>query len=408
MKISSKLFGLFALTVAGGLCFLPSSSVVAQEDTQAEEAQAESKPESYEFTVDCSLPHTDIKSQDRTGTCWCFATASFIESEMMREGQGSHQLSEMFVVKNVYKDKAYNYVMRQGKANFGEGALAHDFINAAGRHGLMPDEVYSGLLEGDRAHDHSEMAAVLEAMLKSITERRRPSTRWDDAFASVLDTYLGTSPNEFSYQGKDYTPQSFAKELGFDADNYVSYTSFTHHPFGKSFVLEIPDNYSNGSFENVPIDDLVTIIDTALDNGYTVAWDGDVSESGFNSGAGLAVLPAPGRRDAMQVPGDEMEVDQAMRQSTFEDLTTSDDHLMHLVGRAHDQLGNKYYIIKNSWGPYAGPYNGYLYMSEAYVRLKTIAVLVNRNAVTAGNDEASAASDAETTNSAATVPAGGR
>ncbi len=362
-----------------GLSLLFSQFAFAQTDTTAEEEAP--KLEKYEFTVDKRLEHTGIKSQDQTGTCWCFATGSFIESELMRQGMGTHELSEMFIVKNVFREKAFNYIQRQGKANFSEGALAHDFISSAGKFGLVPDEVYSGLIENNQQHDHGELAAVLEAMLKTYTSQRKPGQRWDDAFAAVLDAYLGSSPAQFSYHEKDYTPQSFAKSVGFDADNYVNLTSFSHHPFGRPFVLEIPDNFSNGSFQNVPIDDLVTAIDTALDRGFTVAWDGDVSERSFASGSGLAVLPTPERDNGMQVPGAEIEVTQEMRQATFEDLTTTDDHLMHLVGRAHDQLGNKYYIIKNSWGPSAGPYNGYLYMSEAYVRLKTMAILVHKDGI---------------------------
>jgi bleomycin hydrolase len=385
-----------------GLCLLFQQSAYSQTDTAAEEEKA--KIDKFEFTIDKDLDHTEVKSQDQTGTCWCFATASFIESELMRQGKGRHELSEMFIVKNVYKDKAFNYVLRQGKANFGEGALAHDFINAAGKYGLVPDEIYTGLVDANQQHNHSEMVSVLESMLKSISLQRKPGTRWDDAFAAVLDAYLGSSPATFSYQGKDYTPLSFAQALGFNADDYISFTSFSHHPFGRPFVLEIPDNFSNGSFQNIPIDDLVSNIDHALDNGYTVAWDGDVSERGFSTGNGLALLPAPDRRDGMKVPGDELEVTPEMRQSTFEDLTTTDDHLMHLVGRAHDQLGKKYYIIKNSWGPASGPYNGYLYMSEAYVRLKTIAILVHKDAVAPPLSQPAAEEPAH----ASPEPAGGR
>ncbi len=367
------------LLLAAALFVCPALS--AQDDPAP--AAEETRPEKYEFTIDRNLECTDVESQDQTGTCWCFATASFIESELIRQGQGQHELSEMFIVKNIYRDKAMNYLLRHGKANFGEGALAHDFINAAGKYGLVPDEVYSGLIDGEEKHDHSEMVAVLEGMLQALAGRRRLGTSWDEAYGAVLDAYLGVSPAEFSYQGNTYTPQSFARHVGFNPDDYVNFTSYSHHPFGRPFVLEIPDNFSNGSFQNVPVDRLVEIIDTALDNGYTVAWDGDVSERAFSAGAGLAVLPTPDRRDALKVPGDEIEVTQEMRQATFEELSTTDDHLMHLVGRAHDQLGHKYYIIKNSWGPQSGPYNGYIYMSEPYVRLKTVSLVVHKDALNA-------------------------
>lgn len=371
-------------SLALALTWLICPALLAQDDTTKpdETVAEESKPETYEFTIEANLPCTDVESQDRTGTCWCFATASFMESELIRQGHGEHELSEMFIVKNVYRDKARNYLLRQGKANFGEGALAHDFINAAGRHGLVPDAAYSGLINGGQQHDHSEMAAVLEGMLTALTGRRRLGTTWDDAYSAVLDAYLGASPEEFSYQGQSFTPRTFAEHVGFNADDYVNLTSYTHHPFHRPFVLEIPDNYSNGSFHNVPIDRLVEVIDSALDSGFTVAWDGDVSEKAFSAGQGLAILPTPDRRDALKVPGDEIEVTQEMRQNTFEELSTTDDHLMHLVGRARDQQGTKYYIIKNSWGDGTGPYKGYIYMSEAYVRLKTVAILVHKDVVT--------------------------
>ncbi len=371
---------------------------VAQDDTKNETKQEEKKPDppkEYQFTVESSLECTDIKSQDQTGTCWSFATASFLESELIRQGKGKHNLSEMFIVKNIYEDKAKNYLLRQGKANFGEGALAHDFINAAKSNGLVPEEVFSGLIDGQEKHNHGEMSSVLQGMLDSLVKRRRIGQYWDDAYSAVLDTYMGASPVEFSYQGQTFTPVSFAQHLGFNADDYLSFTSYTHHPFNESFVLEIPDNFSNGSFQNVPIDRLVEIIDQAVEKGFTVAWDGDVSERGFSRSKGIAILPKKANRpDAFTVPGEELVIDQEMRQQTLETFSTTDDHLMHLVGTAKDQNGTKYYIIKNSWGE-SGPYKGYLYMSEAYLRLKTVAILVHKDAVS-DEDEAKTAPTAAT------------
>ena len=335
----------------------------------------------YHFTIEKRIPCTPIKNQGRTGTCWCFATASFIESEIMRMGNGQHELSEMFIVRNVYLDKGQNYLLRQGKTNFSEGALAHDFIRAAGQYGLVPDSAYAGLPNGISRHDHAEMFGVLESIIKTYQSNRRPSNRWRNVFNAVMDVYLGQPPAEFSYREKTYTPLSFAQALGFQADDYVSLTSYTHHPFGKSFPLEIPDNFSSGQFKNVPIDDLVATIDNAIANGYSVAWDGDVSERGFSRQNGLAILPAnPNRANLFQVRGEELKVDQQMRQQSLLNFTTTDDHLMHLVGIARDPEGKKYYLIKNSWGP-VGEYDGYLYMSEAYVRLKTVAILVHKDAV---------------------------
>lgn len=356
------------------------ASLVAGGAAFGQEIVAEAKPADpgYQFQVVKQIDCTPVKSQDRTGSCWCFSTTSFLESELIRRGKGSHDLSEMFTVKNIYRDKAQNYVLRQGKANFGEGGLAHDFVNAVEKYGLVPEEYFSGIVEGNK-HDHGEMVSLLTAMVEAEAKQSRPSSRWLPAFGKVLDVYLGTSPGEFSYQGETLTPESFAKKLEFQASDYVSLTSYNHHPFYRSFVLEIPDNFSNGSFFNVPIDDLVATIDRALENGYTVTWDGDVSESTFSSAKGLAVLPVePIRENAMDVPGPEIVVDQAMRQATLESFRTTDDHLMHIVGTAKDQNGTKYYMIKNSWGD-VGPLKGFLYMSEPYVRLKTVSIMLHKD-----------------------------
>lgn len=368
------------LSIAPLLVCLLALGTRANGQTEAPPANA-TPTESYQFTVDAQHAATDIKSQGSTGTCWCFASASFLESELLRQGQSLHDLSEMFVVKNVYRDKAQNYVLRQGKANFSQGALAHDFINAVHRHGLVPEEVYSGLDDGEDRHDHSELESLLKGIVDQVVKRPRPSAKWEIAFDRVLDTYLGESPDQFEYRGETYTPESFAQSLGFDADNYVNITSYSHHPFHEEFVLEIPDNYSNGSFVNLPIDDVIQIMESAVANGYTLCWDGDVSEQGFSSGKGLAVLPIESMRgEAMKKPVEEIEVTQEMRQETLRSYVTTDDHLMHLVGMASDQNGTRYFIIKNSWGK-VGEREGYLYMSEPYARLKTVSILVHRDAI---------------------------
>ena len=341
----------------------------------------------YDFQIEKSCSVNPIQSQGTTGTCWCFATSSFIESELLRKNKGEHHFSEMFIAKNIYRAKAENYLLRQGKAQFSEGALAHDFLNAIETHGLVPESVYDGLSDDQKRHDHGEMASVLTGMLDALTKRSTLSDHWQSAVDGVLDAYLGTSPERFNYQGRSYSPQELAKELGYNREDYVSLTSFTHHPFGKPFVLEIPDNFSNGSFLNLPIDDLVQTIDKAITNGYTDAWDGDVSEKGFSSSRGIAVLPKnPSRKDLYKYVGEERTVTQADRQATFLSHSTTDDHLMHLVGISRDAAGNKYYVIKNSWGE-IGPYKGYLHMSEAYVRAKTIAIIVNKDVVVNSTDK---------------------
>lgn len=351
-----------------------------------EEAQRESRSESeqevvkngrYEFTIDTKIPCSAVCSQDRTGTCWCYASASFVESELMRRDEGKHNLSEMFVAKNIYREKALNYVLRQGDASFGQGALAHDYLNAIEKYGIVPEEVYSGKKKG-QAHDHGEMVALLKGIVEATVERDEISPRWQEAFDRVLDVYLGESPFVFHYRGKTWTPLEFADSIEFDADDYVGFTSYTHHPFLKKFVLEVPDNFSNGSFMNVPIDDVVEILDNAIDSGYSALWDGDVSEDSFSANRGIAVLPADKKSKGLRGPVEQLEVTQELRQKRFLSYATTDDHLMHVVGRATDQFGIKYYLLKNSWGE-IGPHKGYVYMSEAYVRLHTLAIILNRD-----------------------------
>ncbi len=336
----------------------------------------------YEFEHTKDVQCTNIKNQSRTGTCWSFATSSFIESELMRMGKGNHDLSEMYVVRNIYKDKAQNYMLRQGKANFSQGSLSHDLIRMIASKGVVPESIYSGLAEGDTAHNHSEMEAVLKGMMDAVLKSKKPSQKWKSAFDAVLDTYMGPCPESFEYNGKMTSPKELASDLGLDSKEYVSLTSFSHHPYYEKFILEIPDNYSNGYFYNIPLEELMTIMDQAVDQGYTVAWDGDVSEKGFSAREGIAVLPMDEKReDLFKQPGDEIEANASVRQAQFENYTTTDDHLMHLVGKAKDQNGTPYYIIKNSWGEIS-PYKGYMYMSETYAKMKTVAIMVHKDVLT--------------------------
>ncbi len=335
----------------------------------------------YEFEVKNKIECTDIKNQARTGTCWSFASSSFIESEMIRQGKGNHDLSEMFVVRNIYKDKARNYMLRQGKANFSQGSLAHDLMRIMAKDGMVPESVYSGLVNDEIRHDHSEMEKGLKGYLDGVRANKSLSTKWPLAFESILDVYLGKAPSRFTYQGKSYTPKEFAQDFGLDPSKYKHITSFSHHPFGESFILEIPDNYSNGAFYNIEIEKLMSIIDNALAKGYTIAWDGDVSEKGFSSQEGMAILPVdPDRDDLFLEPGEELEVTQESRQAAFESYSTTDDHLMHIVGVSVDKSGNKYYIIKNSWGE-RGPDKGYLHMSIPYMKMKTVSITLHEDAI---------------------------
>lgn len=335
----------------------------------------------YEFKIESQVNCTEVKNQQRTGTCWSFATASFLESELMRLGKGQVDLSEMFVVRNIYSDKAKNYILRQGKANFSQGSLSHDLIRIMDKYGTVPQSVYSGLMDGDNGYDHSEMERGLKGFLDGVRKGKTLSAKWGTAFECIMDSYMGTVPASFTYNGQQHTPKSFSKAMGIKVDNYVSITSFTHHPYFDEFIMEIPDNYSNGSFYNIPLDDLMETIDFALLGGYSIAWDGDVSEKGFSAKNGIAVLPTdPKRADLFTKPGEEMTVTTELRQKNFENYSTTDDHLMHFVGIALDQTGNKYYIVKNSWGEIS-PYKGFLYMSEAYVRMKTISIMLHKDAI---------------------------
>lgn len=335
----------------------------------------------YNFKVEKKIKTTSVKNQQRTGTCWSFASSSFLESELMRLGKGEHNLSEMFVVHNIYLAKAWNYFYRQGKTNFSEGGLAHDILLAIRKYGIVPEEVYDGRNGTNKPHDHSEMSKLLKAILDATIKQKRPSGNWINAYSAILDTYMGEAPEEFEYKGKKYTPQSFAKSLGFDADDYVEITSFSHQPFYKTFVLEIPDNFSNGIYYNVPIEDLMEITNYALNNDFSVAWDGDVSEKGFAAGKGVAIVPKQeSKAEMFEEPQEELEVSQATRQETFNNYSTTDDHLMHVVGIAKDQNGTKYYLIKNSWGEIS-KYKGFLYASEAYYKLKTVSIMVHKDAI---------------------------
>jgi bleomycin hydrolase len=337
----------------------------------------------YRFTSTQDIECTEIKSQGSTGTCWSFATSSFLESELIRMGVSDPDISEMFIVREIYKDKARNYILRQGKANFSQGSLSHDVIRVLNSKGILPQSAYSGKAPTEKKYNHSEMEAVLKGMLDGVLEQKAPSNKWMLAFDKVLDIYLGECPSEFMIDGKKIGPSDYAANLEIDPENYISVTSFSHHSFYNKFILEIPDNYSNGSYYNVPMEELVKIIDNAADKGYSIAWDGDVSEKGFSAKEGIAVLPLdPSRKDLFTKPGEEKAVTQNTRQAMFESYSTTDDHLMQVVGTAKDTKGTKYYKIKNSWGEISD-YKGYLYMSKPYVQAKTVSIMVHKDAIPA-------------------------
>lgn len=353
-----------------------------------------SKPdETLKFTDKYSVFCTSVKNQHNSGTCWSFAAVSFVEAELLRIKKTEYDLSEMFFVNYAYKQKALDYVSYQGKTNFSEGGQAHDVLNIINHSGIAPESAYDGLNYGEKMHDHNEFSAMLTAMLKSILniQGSKLTTAWNPAICSVIDTYLGEIPENFVYNDKNFTPISFSGDLGIITEDYVEVSSYNQTPFYEWFILKIPDNWSRDKYINLPLDEMMSLIDNALMNGYSVCWDGDVSEQGFAHKYGLALVPekpihflSPEEKEKyFNTDRKESSITQETRQLAFENLSATDDHLMHLVGISFDSNGKKYYKTKNSWGTESNSLGGYLYMSESYVRLNTVAVMVHKDAVPA-------------------------
>ncbi|WP_157493597.1 C1 family peptidase [Draconibacterium sediminis] len=374
-------------------------SVFAENDKKEEE-------KGYVFEDEISLPATPVKDQYRSGTCWSFSGLSFLESEMMRLGKPEVDLSEMFVVWHTYSVKAQKHVRVHGNLNFSAGGAFHDVTNMIRDYGIVPESVYDGLNYGEEKHVHGEMDNVLKDHVDAVVKNgnRKLSTVWHEAIEGTLNSYLGELPQKFEYEGKQYTPQSFASDfVGLNMDDYVEITSYTHQPFYDKFILEVPDNWSWDEVYNVPLEDLENIIDYSLNNGLTIAWAADVSEKGFaTSNKGVAVLPAapdenmddaeiakwealPQKEKEKELykldnPVPELLVTQEMRQRAFDDYETTDDHGMHIIGTAKDQEGRTFYKVKNSWGDY-NKYDGYFYASKPYVNYKTMCIMVHKDGI---------------------------
>lgn len=362
--------------------------------------------EGFRFKDEIVLPVTPVKNQYHTGTCWSFSTLSMFESEMMRLKKKEADLSEMFVVFYTYIEKAKKFVRMHGLTNFAAGGAFHDVTSIVKNYGIVPDEVYSGLRNGEEKHIHGELDEALKNYMETVVKNpnRALSPVWPDAFKSILESYLGEVPENFDYQGVSYTPQSFARDfMGLKMEDYVEISSFTHHPFYSEFIIEVPDNWSWDEVYNVPLEEMEEIIDHSLKNGYTVSWAADISEKGFlSSNKGVAMVPAPGKREMSSEEQDrwekltdrekeeaiynfdrpvpEVEITQEMRQHSFDNYLTTDDHGMHIFGTARDQNGNLYYKVKNSWGDY-NKYDGFFYASKAYVKYKTTSIMVHRDAI---------------------------
>ncbi|MCQ2145752.1 MAG: C1 family peptidase [Bacteroidales bacterium] len=357
----------------------------------------------YQFTTVVSQKATPVKDQASTGTCWCFATTSFMESELLRMGKGEYDLSEMFIVRQKYINQINDNYLRRGKGNVGQGSLSHTWINAFRQVGIVPEEVYHGIAYDSKSHNHSEMARVIGSVAKLSVDMQKKSAQYDRIVESVLDSYLGEVPESFSYNGKTYTPQSFAASLGLNMDDYIEITSFSHKPYYEKMIVEVEDNWEHESQYNLPLDEMMEVLDHALMHGYTVDWDGDVSEKGFGFRKGVAINPLVTTLDdysttdrarfenlsvaqrleevyKFENPYPEIEVTQEVRQQGYENFSTTDDHLMHITGIAKDQNGTKYYITKNSWGE-SNTDGGYLNMSESFVRAKTIYFMIHKDAL---------------------------
>ena len=351
----------------------------------------ESNFQQFEFTTIYDIEATSVKNQGRSGTCWSYSATAFLESELIRLGKPEIDLSEMYTVRKVYQDKADKYIRLHGNLNFAQGGAEPDIFYVIKKYGAVPENVYPGLNYGTKGNDHSELEASLKGILDAVKDKNsgKISTAWKTGFDGVLDAYLGDEPEEFSFNGKFYTPRLFADDyLGIDSDDYVQITSFTHHPFYTWFPIEVPDNWSWAMSYNVPLDQMMTSIDHALENGFTIAWATDVSERGFSLKNGVAISPAKAwadmsdtdRSKAFSSPHEEMNVTQEIRQLGFDNYQTQDDHGMQIVGKVKDQKGGIYYIVKNSWGDLKNPYrNGYIYASEAFVKSKTISIMLHKD-----------------------------
>ena len=380
------------------------SGVEAKPKKKAEQS------EGIEFTVVKENPITSIKNQNRAGTCWCYSSLAFIESELLRMGKGEYDFSEMFIVHNTYLDRADKAVRTHGDVSFAQGGSFYDVIYGMEAFGLVPEaEMRPGVMYGMELSNHNELSAVSDAVVAAIAKGKLRSLQvspdgemlWKKAIEAIHDIYLGVRPESFTYEGVEYTPKSFYESLGLNASDYVSLTSYTHHPFYTSFALEIPDNWRWAQSYNLPIDELMEVFDNAIMNGYTVAWGSDVSEDGFTR-EGTAILPDVDKASA-ELDGSDMAkwlkmteaerkskpmavaqkwVSQEERQLAYDNRETTDDHGMLIYGIAKDQKGTEYYMVKNSWGE-AGTYKGIWYASKAFVRYKTMNIIVHKDAIPA-------------------------
>ena len=365
------------------------------------QAQKEEKPV-YQFTDDVEVPHTIVQNQAKSGTCWCFAGTGFVEAEILRKYDVKLNLSEMFSVRWAYTKKFDRFVQLHTATNLSVGGEVCDVLYAVNDAGMITDEAYSGLVLGDDRHNHSELQKCIDGYARVVTQKSNGRILYETypkMLNAILDTYLGEVPEEFEYEGVKYTPKSFAEKYKLDIDEYVQFSSFMDQKMYKPFLLLIPDNWTYTQTYNMGFDEMMAEVDNALNNGYTVGWAQDVSDKGFSRNAGVAIVPEDdvnkireSNPKAFKKMSDEevlaeqysfeyimpeKEVTDEMHQRAYNDWSTGDDHSMLIVGIAHDQNGTKYYKVKNSWGE-AGPYKGYWYCSEQFVKLHTVFFTVNK------------------------------
>ncbi len=345
----------------------------------------------WRFTPVIDLGHTSVKNQGSSGTCWSYSGNSFVESEMIKAGRTPVEISQIYTARKVYEDKADRYVRMHGELPWGDGAEAHDVINMFRKYGAVPQTVYTGLNYGTKKNQFGEMQAMLKGMLDGVVKapNGKLTPVWKKAFVNVIDTYLGPDPKQFTWNGKSYTPQSFAKDvIGIDPNNYVEVSSFNDAPYYTLTDFVVPDNWSNDKVYNVKLNDLTAIIDNALEKGYSVVWATDVSEKYFSWKNGVAFVPEKDWEDMDEAeqkamfngPQKERVITPELRQMAFENYGTTDDHGMHIVGISKDQNGVEYYKVKNSWGD-KNDNKGFIYVSKPYVQYKTTALLLNKEGI---------------------------
>ncbi|MCB9299043.1 MAG: aminopeptidase [Lewinellaceae bacterium] len=378
-----------------GLAMMLGTAGFTQVDliNKVKDNQSENAKEGFQWETVVDVERMAVENQGASGTCWSYSSNSFLESEMARQGREPVDLSEMFIVRTTYEDKADRYVRMHGNLTFGQGGALPDVVDMYRKYGMVPESVYAGLNYGTDYNQHSEMEAILKGILDAVVANKNKQLTpvWKQAYSSVLDAYLGDYPKEFQYMGKTYTPKTFANEVvGLNADDYVQLTSWSHHPLYKPCVLLVPDNWAYGLYYNVQMNDMISIIDNALRKGYSVAWAADVSEKYFSWKNGVAYVPekdyykmtAEEREAMFNGPKPEMEITPDIRQQGYDNYTTTDDHGMHIVGIAKDQNGKEWYLVKNSWGA-GNDYEGYLYVSKNYVRYKTLSLLLHKDGIPA-------------------------